>query len=339
MEVDVEPVAAAAEGQQQQSSQQQQQQQLPAHSTSNGWQEQEDQLLGNNVDSLLREKRLCLVLDLDHTLVNSAKFSEIAPELEVRLLARLDADKASLAPEARELFRIQRIQMWTKLRPGVREFLQQAAQFFELWIHTNGNRSYALAMAELLDPQADLFGHRIIAQGSMNSADDRAQQDLSKRLMQGLEGREAIAVVLDDNSSVWDEHEDNLLNVERYMYFPSSRRQFGLKGKSLLEHNRDECPQRGMLMVALDVLLRVHARIIPLEQQPERHPLWKLALRFGATCVTQKDEAVTHVVTNTHGTEKVWWAQKSNKHVVLPAWLECSCTLWKRAHEERFRVQ
>ena len=30
--------------------------------------------------------------------------------------------------------------MWTKLRPGVRTFLAQAKRYFELWIHTNGNR-------------------------------------------------------------------------------------------------------------------------------------------------------------------------------------------------------
>ncbi len=28
--------------------------------------------------------------------------------------------------------------MWTKLRPGVRQFLKKAAQSYELWIHTNG---------------------------------------------------------------------------------------------------------------------------------------------------------------------------------------------------------
>ena len=39
------------------------------------------------VGALLRERRLCLVLDLDHTLVNSAKFSEVEPE---HLLVRPD---------------------------------------------------------------------------------------------------------------------------------------------------------------------------------------------------------------------------------------------------------
>ena len=31
-------------------------------------------------------------------------------------------------------------------------------------------------------------------------------------------------------------------------------------------------------------------------------------------------------------------ARQMGKWVVTPAWLECSCILWKRAHEERFLV-
>ena len=67
--------------------------------------------------------------------------------------------------------------------------------------------------------------------------------------------------MVDDTSSVWGNHEDNLVAVERYIYFPASRRQFGSKSKSLLEMRRDETPQSGMLMTALSVLLRTHARL------------------------------------------------------------------------------
>jgi hypothetical protein len=37
------------------------------------------------IEGLLRSRRLCLVLDLDHTLINSAKFGEVEPEVEYRL--------------------------------------------------------------------------------------------------------------------------------------------------------------------------------------------------------------------------------------------------------------
>lgn len=37
------------------------------------------------LQGLLSSRRLCLVLDLDHTLVNSAKFSEVDADWEYRL--------------------------------------------------------------------------------------------------------------------------------------------------------------------------------------------------------------------------------------------------------------
>lgn len=182
-----------------------------------------------------------MVLDLDHTLLNSATFAEVGAELSAALAQRCAVEAASLPPQQRLLFQMEEIKMWTKLRPGVREFLEQAAYHFELWIHTNGNRAYAAAVTRLLDPAGALFGDRIIAQGA-----DRVelmQADQAKRLMQGLEGREAVAVIVDDSHSVWSEHKPNLVAVERYVYFPSSRASLGMKGASLLEANR--CPPRG----------------------------------------------------------------------------------------------
>jgi RNA polymerase II C-terminal domain phosphatase-like 3/4 len=134
-----------------------------------------------------------------------------------------------------ELFRLERLGMWTKLRPGVRDFLRRAHEKYELWIHTNGNRGYADAMMDLLDPQGTYFGGRIIAQG-VGESDASVQQ--AKRLMAGLEGREPVAVILDDSSAVWPHDKRNLFVVERYLFFPSSRKRFGMKGKSLLEVNR-----------------------------------------------------------------------------------------------------
>ena len=55
------------------------------------------------------------------------------------------------------------VQMWTKLRPGVRPFLARAAQLFELHICTMGDRDYAVQMAALLDPTRRLFAERIIS--------------------------------------------------------------------------------------------------------------------------------------------------------------------------------
>jgi RNA polymerase II C-terminal domain phosphatase-like 3/4 len=330
---------------------------------------------------LLGQGKLCLVLDLDHTLLNSATFTEVGPALDDLLSSRAAAEAGNLATDKRLLFRMDAIRMYTKLRPGVREFLAQASQYFQLWIHTNGNRAYADSVCRLLDPDGAYFGERIIAQGA-----DRLDQmvpDQAKRLMQGLAEREAITVIVDDSHSVWAQHSHNLVAVERYIYFPSSRASLGLKGPSLLDAQRDEHPEQGMLMVALQVLMRVHGavmaalrappttlpsgelvfqnwdvrhalaqerqkvlagvrlvftRVIPLEQEPSSHPLWRLAESFGATCSGTLDAATTHVIAGASGTEKVLTARQMGKWVVTPAWLECSCILWKRANEDRFLV-
>ena len=55
------------------------------------------------------------------------------------------------------------MRMWTKLRPGVEDFLQVLAPLFEMCIYTHGDREYAAAMARLLDPHGTLFGTRIIS--------------------------------------------------------------------------------------------------------------------------------------------------------------------------------
>lgn len=46
---------------------------------------------------------------------------------------------------------------------------------------------------------------------------------------------------------------DYVYSGVRYMYFPSSRRQFGLSGPSLLEVGHDERESDGMLASALGV--------------------------------------------------------------------------------------
>ncbi|KAL4419249.1 hypothetical protein ABPG77_001187 [Micractinium sp. CCAP 211/92] len=333
------------------------------------------------VRELLGHGKLCLVLDLDHTLLNSATFSEVGPVVHAALEAQAAREAATLPADQRLLFRMDAIKMWTKLRPAVREFLQRASSLFQLWIHTNGNRAYADSVVQLLDPSGQLFGNRIIAQGAERV--DQMVADQEKRLMQGLDECESITVIVDDSHSVWSQHRHNLVAVERYIFFPSSRASLGLKGPSLMDTGRDEDAERGMLMVALDVLTRVHAavlralrsppmplptgelvyqnwdvrhalgterqqvlrgvrlvftRVIPLEMEPSSHPLWRMAESFGARCSTLLDGATTHVVAGASGTEKVLQARAAGKWVVTPAWLECSCVLWKRASEERFLV-
>ena len=64
----------------------------------------------------------------------------------------------------------------------------------------------------------------------------------------------------------------------------------------------------------------VFSRVMPLEQDPQQHPLWVLAQQFGAQCSSQCSDATTHVVANMRGTEKTTWAAQHSKPTVTTAW-------------------
>ena len=113
----------------------------------------------SRLGALLDRRRLPLVLDLDHTLLNSATFDDCENEAE-SLQPREKAERAD--PDERSLYRMDNIGMWTKLRPGVRCFLRQAASMFEIHVLTAGSQAYAGQMLRLLDPKKELVKGSVI---------------------------------------------------------------------------------------------------------------------------------------------------------------------------------
>ncbi|KAH7276279.1 hypothetical protein KP509_39G000800 [Ceratopteris richardii] len=320
-------------------------------------------------------KKLCLVLDLDHTLLNSAKFTEIEEEWETKLQANELTERSKFSKEGsnrRELYRFQHMGMWTKLRPGIWNFLARASHLYELHVYTMGNKAYATEMAKLLDPTGTLFAGRVISKGDDGDIVDGDERPPKSKDLDGVLGMESAVVIIDDSARVWPHHRHNLIVVERYMYFPCSRKQFGLPGPSLLEVGHDEREQDGMLASALAVIEKIHynffsnprlhevdvrdilameqrrvlsgcklvfSRVFPQgEIQPHLHPLWQLAEQFGAACSMVIDEGVTHVVAISLGTEKVNWALATGRFVVRPSWVEASAILYRRANERDFLV-
>lgn len=327
--------------------------------------------------TMFSSRKLCLVLDLDHTLLNSAKFIEVDPIHEEILRKKEEQDRER---SERHLFRFHHMQMWTKLRPGIWNFLEKASKLYELHLYTMGNKLYATEMAKVLDPSGTLFAGRVISRGGDGisrggdgdtfDSDDRVPK--SKDL-DGVLGMESAVVIIDDSVRVWPHNKNNMIVVERYTYFPCSRRQFGLPGPSLLEIDRDERPEDGTLASSLAVIGRIHqnffshpnlndadvrsilaseqrrilagcrivfSRIFPVgEANPHLHPLWQTAEQFGAVCTNQIDDRVTHVVANSLGTDKVNWALQTGRFVVHPGWVEASALLYRRANEHDFAVK
>ncbi|XVF44377.1 hypothetical protein PTKIN_Ptkin02bG0115100 [Pterospermum kingtungense] len=195
-------------------------------------------------------RKLCLVLDLDHTLLNSAKFIEVDPVHEEILRKKEEQDREK--PQ-RHLFRFHHMGMWTKLRPGIWNFLEKASKLYELHLYTMGNKLYATEMAKVLDPKGVLFAGRVISRGDDGDPFDGDERVPRSKDLEGVLGMESAVVIIDDSVRVWPHNKLNLIVVERYTYFPCSRRQFGLLGPSLLEIDHDERPEDGTLASSLAV--------------------------------------------------------------------------------------
>ncbi|XWS73299.1 hypothetical protein CRYUN_Cryun02cG0116400 [Craigia yunnanensis] len=303
-------------------------------------------LCRTDMKNLLRHKKLYLVLDLDHTLFNSTQLMHLTPEEEY-----LKGQSDSLQDVSKgSLFLLDFMHMMTKLRPFVRTFLKEASEMFEMYIYTMGDRPYALEMAKLLDPRREDFSGRVI------SRDDGTQKH-----QKGLD-------------VAWMKHKDNLILMERYHFFASSCHQFGYNCKSLSQLKSDESEPDGALASVLKVLRQIHhifldeldsnlasrdvrqvlkavrkevlkgckivfSRVFPMKFQADNHLLWKTAEQLGATCLTETDSSVTHVVSTDAGTEKSHWAVKEKKFLVHPRWIEAANFLWQKQPEKNFHVR
>ncbi|WOK92424.1 RNA polymerase II C-terminal domain phosphatase-like 4 [Canna indica] len=321
-----------------------------------------ERLRGVDQKKSLHAKKLILILDLDHTLLNSTRLADICPEEEY-LLRQVDSMKDD--PD-RSLFKLGSMHMLTKLRPFVHNFLKEASSIFDMYVYTMAERSYALEIVKLLDPAKIYFDSKVIT-----------QSDCTQRHQKGLDvvlGAESIVVILDDTEAVWHKHKGNLIQLERYHFFASSCRQFGSNAKSLSVSMKDERETDGTLATILNVLKRVHqmffdpalgsdissrdvrqvlkairqeilqgckivfSGLFPCESQAQDQPIWKMAERLGATCCTEVDLSVTHVVSINPGTKKSHWALQNDKFLVSPHWIEATSFLWQRQKEDNFTI-
>ncbi|KAK8949760.1 RNA polymerase II C-terminal domain phosphatase-like 3 [Platanthera guangdongensis] len=261
-------------------------------------------------NKMFAARKLCLVLDLDHTLLNSAKFGEVEPVHEEILRKKEEQDREQ--PQ-RHLFRFQHMAMWTKLRPGVWNFLEKASKIFELHLYTMGNKLYATEMAKVLDPTGTLFSGRVISRGDDGSL-VMAMIGCQKF---GLLGPSLLEIDHDERPE--DGTLASCLSVE-FLY--------SIGEMLLLSYSAIVLD----FLAIIQVIEKIHhiffshsflndvdssekslqggrivfSRIFPVgEANPHLHPLWQTAEQFGAVCTNQIDEQVTHVVANSLGTDKV----------------------------------
>ncbi|KAK5115177.1 hypothetical protein LTR85_009935 [Meristemomyces frigidus] len=161
---------------------------------------------------LLDSRKLSLVVDLDQTIIQATVDPTVGEWQEDESNPNHDAVK--------DVRKFQLVDeglpgrgtwYYIKLRPGLKEFLQTIAQYYELHIYTMATRAYAKEISNIVDPDHKLFADRILSRdenGSMNS----------KNLKRLFPVDTKMVVIIDDRGDVWS-WSPNLVKVYAYDFF------------------------------------------------------------------------------------------------------------------------
>ncbi|XP_074347101.1 RNA polymerase II C-terminal domain phosphatase-like 5 [Apium graveolens] len=192
------------------------------------------------LQNLRNRKKLCLVLDLDQTLLHTKRVHRLSQEDRIRFCNSSQKNDISR-------WKSSNVEFLTKLRPFVRKFLPEASKLFDMYIYTNGSRCYAKKMAGLLDPDRVYFGSRIISREDSTAA--------GQKRLDVVPVHKSGVLILDDSEKAWARDLSNLIVIKQYEYFaaedPNSPR-------SLSEEGTDESESSGPLSWALRLLQEVH---------------------------------------------------------------------------------
>lgn len=201
--------------------------------------------------SCLCDKKLVLVLDLDHTLVHTASVPSLT-EAE-KYLIQETGSRHDLWPLGSDEDPVQHL---IKLRPFVHDFLREAHEIFKMSVYTMGNRVYAESVLELIDPERIYFGNRLIT---------REESPYVKTLDLILADERGV-VIVDDTRDAWPHHKSNLVEISKYNYFRTSN---GQCSRAYSEERTDESECNSGLANVLSLLKEVHCGFFRVEEELE----------------------------------------------------------------------
>ncbi|KAI8910234.1 RNA polymerase II subunit A C-terminal domain phosphatase [Gorgonomyces haynaldii] len=156
---------------------------------------------------LIQDRKLSLLLDLDQTVIHATVDPTVGEWMK-------DSGNPNY-PALHEVYSFvlpeSPIVYYIKLRPKTREFLEKMQEYFELHIYTMGSRTYAHAVANILDPEKTIFKDRILSRDDSGSFTVKSIQRL-------FPCDQSMVVVIDDRADVW-QWSPNLLKVRPYDFF------------------------------------------------------------------------------------------------------------------------
>ncbi|PNS14280.1 RNA polymerase II subunit A C-terminal domain phosphatase [Sphaceloma murrayae] len=161
---------------------------------------------------LISSRKLSLVVDLDQTIIQATVDSTVGEWQNDPTNPNHDAVKHVQAFQLNDENPVAKgTWYYIKLRPGLREFLDEVVKMYELHVYTMGTRKYAEEIMKIVDPERRLFGDRILSRnesGSMTSKDLRRLFPVDTKMV----------VIIDDRGDVWH-WSQNLIKVTAYDFF------------------------------------------------------------------------------------------------------------------------
>ncbi|TKR94947.1 hypothetical protein L596_009173 [Steinernema carpocapsae] len=195
--------------------------------------------------TLLQERKLALLVDLDQTLIHTTNEEFAGPQVEGMLQ-----------------FTCKGTSHLTMLRPHHKRFLESMSNHFEMHVVTLGVRDYAKVILQELDPEGRFFGRRILTRENIPNSDKFAAM---QKLFPG--GHEHV-LAIDDKVDVW-KHMDNLHQVPEFTYFKSKN--YGLKRTLIGSSKNDDA-----LLEAEKILLHAHEKFFDYYERSELQPTSRL---------------------------------------------------------------
>ena len=145
--------------------------------------------------------------------INADKIEEIRAKERQRVLEGL-FDFTITTQKKKEHFYI-------KLRPGLKNFLKDLSEFYEIHLFTHGNRPYAENIKKILDKKEIYFKNRLITRDEMV---DKSQQTSSHAIPPKSVSRlfpftKRFVAIVDDLFHVWEKDVERVFKIFPFSFF------------------------------------------------------------------------------------------------------------------------
>ncbi len=206
---------------------------------------------------LQQNKKLALVLDLDHTLLHAVQIDGPTPQQT----SAANNDIHHLPIEEIVGGTVKHLVM--KKRPHLDFFLREVEELFQMTIYTAGTKRYAEAVVKVIDPSRKYIGDRIV---SRIDGQPVRPDSIDKSLEKIFLNDSSMAVIIDDREDVWKGPQgEQLLLVRPYQYFyPGSANTQAATGNSSSISEVNNAPGAGGSLAQAGSV----APVISLNEQP-----------------------------------------------------------------------